>query len=194
VKTLIIDNYDSFTYIIKQYIGELGGKPEVFFNDEISIARIKKIQPTHIVLSPGPGTAEKKKDRGIMMELIKAFHKNIPILGICLGHQAIARFFDGKIVQSSDIMHGKRSNVFHNQKKIFHGVQNPLKVMRYHSLAVDPRFWLASDSMNTIAYTSDFTIMGIQHKQYPVFGIQFHPESLGTPEGKKILRNFLKTK
>lgn len=194
MKVLIIDNYDSFTHILKQYIGELGGHPQVFFNDQISIAQIKKMKPTHIVLSPGPGTVERKKDRGNMMEIIKTFHKTTPILGVCLGHQAIAKFFGGKIVRAAKIMHGKRSTIFHNHERIFRGVQNPLEVMRYHSLTVEPSFWLKSDDMDTVAYTSDFTIMGIQHKKYPVFGLQFHPESLGTPEGRKILRNFLRTK
>ena len=194
MKTLIIDNYDSFTYILKQYVGELGGNPEVFFNDQITVAQIKKMKPTHIILSPGPGTVEHKKDVGIMFEVIEAFYKNIPILGVCLGYQAIGKFFGAKIVRAPKIMHGKRSTIFHENKGIFKNIHNPLEVMRYHSLMLDTPFWMRSDEMTVTAYTSDFLIMAIEHSRYPVFGLQFHPESLGTEEGKKILRNFLKCK
>jgi len=192
MKTLIIDNYDSFTYILKQYVGELGGNPEVFFNDQITVAQIKKMKPTHIILSPGPGTVEHKKDVGVMFEVIKAFYKTIPILGVCLGHQAIGKFFGAKIVRAPKIMHGKRSTIFHENKGIFKGVHNSLEVMRYHSLMLDTPFWMRSDEITVTAYTSDFLIMGIEHNRYPVYGLQFHPESLGTQEGKKIIRNFLK--
>jgi anthranilate synthase component II len=192
MKTLIIDNYDSFTYILRQYVGELRGNPEVFFNDQISVARIKKMKPSHIILSPGPGTVDHKKDVGMMFEVIEAFHRTIPILGVCLGHQAIGKYFGGKIVRAPKIMHGKRSIVFHEHKGVFGNVRNPLEVMRYHSLMLDTPFWMRSDEMTVTAYTSDFTIMGIQHNKYPVFGVQFHPESLGTQEGHKILRNFLR--
>lgn len=194
MKTLIIDNYDSFTYILKQYVGELGGNPQVFFNDRITVAQIKEMKPTHIILSPGPGTVEHKKDVGVMFEVIEAFHKNIPILGVCLGHQAIGKYFGAKIVSAPKIMHGKRSTIFHEQKGIFKNIHNPLEVMRYHSLILDIPFWMRSNDMTITAYTSDFLIMGIQHNQYPVFGLQFHPESLGTKDGKKLLRNFLKYK
>jgi len=192
MKTLIIDNYDSFTHILKQYVGELRGNPEVFFNDHISVAQIKKIRPTHIILSPGPGTVDRKKDVGIMFEAIEAFHKTIPILGVCLGHQAIGKYFGAKIVRAPKIMHGKRSTIFHDHKGIFRNVQNPLEVMRYHSLMLDTPFWMRSDEMTVAAYTSDFVIMAIQHSKYPVYGLQFHPESLGTQEGHLILKNFLK--
>ena len=191
-KTLIIDNYDSFTYILKQYIGELGGNPKVYFNDQISVAQIKKMKPTHIVLSPGPGTVTHKKDVGVMFDVIDAFHKKIPILGVCLGHQALGKYFGAKIVRAPKIMHGKRSTIFHNHEGIFKNVHNPLEVMRYHSLMIDIPFWMKSDDMDVTAYTSDFLIMGMQHKKYPLYGVQFHPESLGSKEGKKILKNFLK--
>jgi len=193
-KTLIIDNYDSFTHILKQYVGELGGKPKVFLNDKISVNQIIRIKPTHIILSPGPGTVEHKKDIGVMLEIIDAFHKKIPILGVCLGHQAIGKYFGAKIVKAPKIMHGKRSTIFHDHKGIFRNVHNPLEVMRYHSLTLDIPFWMRSDEMTITAYTSDFTIMGMEHNKYPVFGVQFHPESLGTKEGHKILKNFLKCK
>jgi para-aminobenzoate synthetase component II len=189
-KVLIIDNYDSFTYILKQYVGELGGNPEVYLNDKITIRQIEKIKPTHIILSPGPGTVDHAKDVGIMFDVIKKFHKTIPILGVCLGHQAICRFFGGKIIRAPKVMHGKRSNIYHLGCGILKGVKNPFEAMRYHSLIVDSPFWMNSE-MDVTAHTEDFLIMAVQHVKYPVFGVQFHPESLGTPEGKKIIRNFL---
>jgi len=191
-KTIIIDNYDSFTYILRQYIGELGGNPEVYLNDKISVAQIRKMKPTHIILSPGPGTVNNKKDVGVMLDVIDAFYKKIPILGVCLGHQAIGKYFGAKIVRAPKIMHGKRSTIFHNNKGIFRDVQNPLEVMRYHSLIIDTSFCMKSDEIDVTAHTSDFLIMGIQHKKYPLYGLQFHPESLGTKDGIKLLKNFLK--
>jgi anthranilate synthase component 2 len=194
LKTLIIDNYDSFTYILKQYFGRLGGHPEVHFNDQISVAQIKRIKPTHIVLSPGPGTVDCKKDVGVMFDIIDTFYRQVPILGVCLGHQALGKYFGAKIVRAPKVMHGKRSTVFHSHEGIFRGVHNPLEVMRYHSLIVDTPFWMESDDVDVTAYTSDFLIMGLRHKKYPVYGVQFHPESLGTEEGIKILRNFLRAR
>ena len=190
-KTLIIDNYDSFTYILKQYVGELCGNPEVFFHDKISISQIKKLKPTHIILSPGPGTADNPKDIGIMPIIIKEFYKKIPILGVCLGHQSLAKVFGGKIIRAPKIMHGKRSNIYHLGIGLFKGIVSPIEAMRYHSLIIDTPFWMNSE-FNTVAHTSDFLIMGIQHNKYPVFGVQFHPESLGTKNGKIIIKNFLK--
>jgi anthranilate synthase component 2 len=210
MKTLIIDNYDSFTYILKQYFGELGGNPEVYFHDKISVSQIKKLKPTHIILSPGPGTADNPKDVGIMPAVIKEFYNKIPILGVCLGYQAIAKHFGGQIVRAPKIMHGKRSKIYFKETEhrkqetaescvlcpvsyngIFKGVKNPFTAMRYHSLIIDTPFWM-NPEVDVTAHTSDFLIMAIQHKKYPVFGVQFHPESLGTKEGKKIIRNFLK--
>ena len=209
MKTLIIDNYDSFTYILKQYVGELGGNPEVYLNDKITIRQIEKIKPTHIILSPGPGTVEHAKDVGIIFDVIKKFHKTIPILGVCLGHQAICKFFGGKIVRAPKIMHGKRSKIYYKDTGhrtqdtaesrvpssescdgIFKGVHNPFEAMRYHSLIVATPFWM-NPEVNVTAHTEDFLIMAVQHAKYPLFGVQFHPESLGTKEGKKIIRNFL---
>jgi len=189
-KVLIIDNYDSFTYILKQYVGELGGNPEVYLNDKITIRQIEKIKPSHIILSPGPGTVEHAKDVGIMFDVIKRFHKTIPILGVCLGHQAICKFFGGKIIRAPKVMHGKRSNIYHLGCGMLKGVKNPFEAMRYHSLIVDSPFWMNTE-MDVTAHTEDFLIMAVQHVKYPVFGVQFHPESLGTKEGKKIIRNFL---
>ncbi|MFH0838137.1 MAG: aminodeoxychorismate/anthranilate synthase component II [Patescibacteria group bacterium] len=194
MNTLIIDNYDSFTYILRQYVGELRGNPEVHFNDKISVAQIKKMKPTHIILSPGPGTVEHKRDVGVMFEVIEAFYKTIPILGVCLGHHAIGKYFGARIVRAPKIMHGKRSTIFHDHKGIFRNVRNPLEVMRYHSLILDTPFWMRSDDFTVTAYTSDFLIMGMEHNKYPVYGVQFHPESLGTQEGHLLLKNFLKRK
>jgi anthranilate synthase/aminodeoxychorismate synthase-like glutamine amidotransferase len=208
-KVLIIDNYDSFTYILKQYFGELGGNPEVFFHDKITVNQIKRMKPTHIVLSPGPGTVEHKNDVGIMLDVIREFYNKIPILGVCLGHQAIGKFFGAKIVRAPKIMHGKRSKIYHNREGILKGLKDPFDAMRYHSLALqfpisnDPIPPMESVTLRSLrtnpqspivitAQSDDKVIMGIQHKQYPVFGVQFHPESLGTPEGKKIINNFLK--
>ncbi|MBN2086895.1 aminodeoxychorismate/anthranilate synthase component II [Candidatus Peregrinibacteria bacterium] len=190
MKTLIIDNYDSFTYILKQYFGELGGNPIVFQNDKITISQIKKLKPTHIVLSPGPGTVSEPKDVGVMFDVILEFYKKTPILGVCLGHQAICNFFGGKIVRAPKIMHGKRSSIYHLNRGIFKGIHNPLEAMRYHSLIVNTPFWMNKE-VDIVAHTSDFLIMGVQHQKYPVFGLQFHPESLGTRNGKKIIKNFL---
>ena len=189
-KVLIIDNYDSFTYILKQYFGELDGNPEVFFHDKITVAQIKKMKPTHIVLSPGPGTVEESKDIGMMPKIIEAFYKTIPILGVCLGHQMIGKFFGGGIVRAPKIMHGKRSQIYHEKGGIFKGLKSPFDAMRYHSLALETR----NSKLETIketAWADKHLIMGIEHEKYPVFGIQFHPESLGTSFGKQLIRNFL---
>jgi len=191
-KVVIIDNYDSFTHILKQYVGELNGNPEVYFNDEITVAQLKKIKPTHLILSPGPGTVDTPKDVGVTLEVIEAFYQTIPILGVCLGHQALAKCFGGTIAASPKIMHGKRSKVYHDQKKLFNGVQNPATMMRYHSLMVDSSFWL-SDDFEVTAHTEELLIMAIEHQKYPVFGVQFHPESLGSTQGKKLIQNFLNT-
>ncbi len=190
-RVLIIDNYDSFTHIIKQYVGELGYEPVVFLNDHISLNQIKRMEPSHIILSPGPGTVENEKDVGVMMDAIDQLYKKIPILGICLGYQAIVKYFGGKIISAPEVRHGKQSIIFHNRKGLFKGLKNPATVMRYHSLAVDPSFWLTSKEMKVSAYADDWVIMGVEHNEYPIFGVQFHPESLGTVGGKGLLRNFL---
>ena len=190
MKVLIIDNYDSFTHILKQYVGDLGGEPQVFLNDQITVKQIEKMKPTHIILSPGPGTVDEGADVGVMFEVIEHFYQKLPILGVCLGHQALAKYFGAKIVRAPKIMHGKRSKIYHQHQGIFKGLHNPMEVMRYHSLMADPSFFL-SDQMNVTAYTDDLLIMGLEHKTYPVFGVQFHPESLGTKEGKRLIRNFL---
>lgn len=190
MKTLIIDNYDSFTYNLYQYIGELNGNPVVYRNDEIDLNGVEKQSPTHIVLSPGPGHPAKKRDFGICAELIKKYDRNIPLLGVCLGHQGIVYYLGGDVVHAPVVMHGKTSVVIHNEDKIFFGIPKEFEVMRYHSLIGTNKNF--PKDLEIICETkNDNLIMGIKHKKYPLYGIQFHPESIGTPFGKKILENFL---
>jgi anthranilate synthase/aminodeoxychorismate synthase-like glutamine amidotransferase len=182
----MIDNYDSFTYNLVQYLGEMGQKLEVVRNDEISAADIAKIKPSRIVISPGPGFPE---DAGISVDVIRDYAGKIPILGVCLGHQAIGYAFGGKIVRAKNLMHGKTSKIYHDRKGIFDGVSNPFEATRYHSLLVERRTF--PDCLKITAETKDKEIMGLRHKTLKVYGVQFHPESILTKEGKKILRNFI---
>ncbi|HHW39912.1 MAG TPA: bifunctional anthranilate synthase component II/anthranilate phosphoribosyltransferase [Syntrophomonadaceae bacterium] len=184
---LVIDNYDSFTYNLVQYLGELGEKLVVYRNDRITVEEIRKMAPSAIVISPGPG---KPADAGITPEVIKAFSGSIPILGVCLGHQAIGEVFGGRVVPARRLMHGKTSEIYHDGRGIFRGVQNPFTATRYHSLAVD-RDALPS-CLEVSAWTRDGEIMGLRHREYPVEGVQFHPESVLTESGKEILKNFLR--
>ncbi len=193
IKTLIIDNHDSFTHLLAQRVGEAGGNPEVVLNDAVTVAELKKKHFTHLILSPGPGTVDNPKDRGIMLEAIEAFWKKVPILGVCLGHQGLGKFFGGTIISAPTPVHGKRALVYHDGTGVFKGVPNPCTVMRYHSLVVDPSFFLKRADVDVTATTDDFLIMGLAHRKYPVFGVQFHPESIGTPDGMQVIRNFLKT-
>ena len=193
--TLLIDNYDSFTYNLYQYLAELGGRPVVYRNDEISLSSIKKLKPSHIVISPGPGNPKRKKDFGVCTEVIKKLGESgVPILGVCLGHQGIASVFGGKISHAPKIMHGKSSriNVIY-KSPIFSGVPKNFNAMRYHSLIISKSS--LPECFIVIAETAaDKLIMAIQHEKYPVYGIQFHPESFATEYGKKILNNFLQIK
>jgi anthranilate synthase/aminodeoxychorismate synthase-like glutamine amidotransferase len=184
---LMIDNYDSFTYNLVQYFGELGKEIKVFRNDKISIEKIKKLKPEKIVISPGPGRPE---DAGITCEVIKAFAGKIPILGVCLGHQAIGFVYGGRIINAKNLMHGKTSLVYHNRKTIFKSIPNPFEATRYHSLLVEKKS--LPQELEVIAWTKQGEIMGLKHKQLPVWGVQFHPESILTKFGKNILANFLK--
>ena len=183
---LVIDNYDSFTYNLVQYLGELGAKLEVFRNDKITVGRIKKMRPAKIVISPGPG---KPSDAGISEEVIAVFGKTTPILGVCLGHQAIGEAFGGRIVGARSLMHGKTSKIYHDGKGIFKGIRNPFEATRYHSLIVERKSF--PKALKITAETKDKEIMGLVHKKYPIYGVQFHPESILTLEGKKLLKNFL---
>jgi len=183
---LLIDNYDSFTYNLVQYLGELDAAPVVFRNDRITLGRIKKIKPAKIIISPGPG---RPRDAGISRKLIREFSGRVPILGVCLGHQCIGEVFGGRIVVAGNIMHGKTSLVYHNGKGIFKNVQNPFVATRYHSLIVKRDSVPAA--LEVTAWTEKKEIMALKHKKHPTGGVQFHPESILTPEGKKILANFL---
>ncbi len=188
---LILDNYDSFTYNLYQLIGELENDILVKRNDEISIEEIRQIQPDRIIISPGPGNPLNKRDFGICMDVIREFHGIIPILGVCLGHQGIFAAFGGKIRRSEPI-HGKLSQIHHTNDGIFEGVQNSLPATRYHSLICDEE--TVPDCIEITAKTDDGTIMGIKHIDSPIFGLQFHPESIGTDQGIEIIKNFLEIK
>ncbi len=176
---LMIDNYDSFTYNLVQYLSELGGKLVVRRNDKISIEEIEKLKPAHIVISPGPG---RPSDAGISEEVIKKFGPKIPLLGVCLGHQGIGEVFGGKVIRADKLMHGKTSQIYHDNSPIFKGLSNPFEATRYHSLIVERKS--LPDVFQITAWTKDNEIMGIAHKSLPIWGVQFHPESILTKEGK----------
>jgi anthranilate synthase/aminodeoxychorismate synthase-like glutamine amidotransferase len=182
---LLLDNYDSFTFNLAQYLGELGAPPLVKRNDEISLDEVETMHPDHIVISPGPGRPE---DAGISVELIRRFGSSIPVLGVCLGHQSIGIAFGGQVVRAAQLMHGKTSSVQHDGRGVFKGVQQPFVAGRYHSLVVAEPL---PESLEMAAKTEDGTIMGVRHRSFPVHGVQFHPESVLTGEGRQLLRNFL---
>ena len=183
---LVIDNYDSFTYNLVQYLGELGEDVEVRRNDEITIEDIEEKLPSRIVISPGPGCPG---DAGISLSLLTHFAGRIPMLGVCLGHQAIGEAFGGRVVRASKVVHGKASEVLHDGKSIFRELDSPFKAGRYHSLVVERES--LPDCLEVSAETPDGVIMGLRHREKHVEGVQFHPESILTPQGKKLLRNFL---
>jgi len=184
---LIIDNYDSFTYNLVQYLGQLGAETAVYRNDEISLDEIKVMNPAAIVISPGPCSP---KEAGISVDVVRRYHKDIPIMGVCLGHQSIGYAFGADIVRAPRLMHGKVSPILNDGKTIFKGLANPFPAGRYHSLIVDRG--TLPECLEVSAETAEGEIMGLRHREYPVEGIQFHPESILTPNGKRILRNFLK--
>lgn len=184
---LMIDNYDSFTYNLVQYFGELGEEIEVFRNDKVSLSEIEKLNPEILVISPGPGTP---KDAGISLDLINHFTGKLPILGVCLGHQCIGESFGGNIVPAPRLMHGKTSLIHHDGKDIFKELPNPLEATRYHSLIIEKE--TLPDCLEINAWTEEQEIMGVKHKECSVWGVQFHPESILTTSGKKLLNNFLK--
>ncbi len=183
---LMIDNYDSFTYNLVQYLGALGANIKVFRNDKITIGKIKGLRPRKIVISPGPGRPE---DAGISCAVIKAFAGSIPILGVCLGHQCIGAVYGGRIIGAKKLMHGKTSWIYHNKKDIFRSIPNPFEATRYHSLLVERKS--LPECLEITAWTRELEIMGLKHKKYPLWGVQFHPESILTKVGKNILKNFL---
>jgi anthranilate synthase/aminodeoxychorismate synthase-like glutamine amidotransferase len=183
---LMIDNYDSFTYNLVQYLEELGEELRVYRNDKIAVAEIEKLKPSRIVISPGPGIPH---EAGISEAVIKYFAGKIPILGVCLGHQAIGEVFGGKIIRAKSIMHGKTSKIHHDGKTIFAGLPNPFIATRYHSLVVEKES--LPNVLEISAWTDDGEIMGLRHKELKVEGVQFHPESILTSSGKPLLANFL---
>ncbi len=184
---LMIDNYDSFTYNLVQYLGQLGEEVAVRRNDEITLVEIEAMKPEAIFLSPGPCSPEQA---GITVDVVRTFHPRIPILGVCLGHQAIASAFGGRVVRAGRIMHGKTSPILNDGRTIFEGLASPFPAGRYHSLLVERE--TLPDCLEISAETEEGEIMGLRHKRWPVEGIQFHPESILTPGGKRIIRNFLK--
>jgi len=184
---LMIDNYDSFTYNLVQYLGELGQDLKVYRNNKITIAEIEEMKPERIVISPGPCTP---KEAGISIDLILNYAGKLPILGVCLGHQSIGEAFGGDVIRAPYLMHGKTSMIHHDGKTIFNGLPNPFEATRYHSLII--RRDTLPRSLEISAWTEDGIIMGVRHKQFKVEGVQFHPESILTNVGKDLLRNFLK--
>jgi anthranilate synthase/aminodeoxychorismate synthase-like glutamine amidotransferase len=187
MKLLVIDNYDSFTYNLVQLFGEMDVDLTVKRNDEISIDEIKKLKPDRICISPGPGRPE---NAGISSELIRELGPRVPILGVCLGHQCIAQVFGGEVVRAEKLMHGKTSKIHHPRQGVFKDLAEPLEATRYHSLIVKRES--LPDSLEITAETDDGEIMGLQHRQFPIHGVQFHPESILTTEGRKLLANFLR--
>ena len=183
---LIIDNYDSFTYNLVQYFGELGAEMKVVRNDALDISGVKALAPERICISPGPCTPN---EAGISCEVIRELGSSLPILGVCLGHQAIGQVYGGDVVRADRLMHGKTSQIHHNGSSVFKGMPNPFQATRYHSLIVKRD--TLPDCLEITAWTDEGEIMGLRHKQYPVHGVQFHPESILTEDGRRMLRNFL---
>ena len=186
---IVIDNYDSFTYNLVQYLGEMGEELRVFRNNRVTLPEIEALKPTHIVISPGPCTPN---EAGISLDVIKTYAGRIPILGVCLGHQAIGQAFGGRVVRAARVMHGKTSKIFHDEKGVFFGLPNPFEATRYHSLLIERA--TVPDALDVTAKTWDEEIMAVRHKTLPVEGVQFHPESFLTTAGKELLRNFLARK
>jgi anthranilate synthase/aminodeoxychorismate synthase-like glutamine amidotransferase len=186
---LMIDNFDSFTYNLVQYLGELGAKVEVFRNDQISVAQVQALAPTHIVLSPGPCTPN---EAGVTLPLLEGLAGKLPILGVCLGHQAIGQAFGGAVVRAGQVMHGKVSRIRHDGKGVFTGIPDDFVATRYHSLVVEPATLPAC--LEVTARSEDGEIMGLRHRSLPVEGVQFHPEALLTEHGHRMLQNFIENR
>ena len=184
-RVLVIDNYDSFVYILVQYLGEIGLEPVVYRNDKLSIQEVSRLDVDAILISPGPGTP---RDSGISMDLLKAYKDIKPIFGVCLGLQCIGEFFGGNVIRAPEVMHGKTSSISHTEQGVFTKISNPLEATRYHSLVVERDS--LPDVLEITAETDDGIVMGLRHKQYRIEGVQFHPESILTREGHSILKNF----
>jgi anthranilate synthase component 2 len=191
MNVLIIDNYDSFVYNLAQYVGELGSKPMVYRNDQLTLNRIKRLKPDRIIISPGPGTPEHKKYFGICLDILHKLSPNVPTLGVCLGNQGIGYAFGARIKPASKIMHGKTSRIVHDGEGVLEGIKSPFEATRYHSLVVD-KDSLPSCLKITALSLDDAEIMGLRHSTYPIEGVQFHPESIITLEGMNLIQNFLK--
>jgi anthranilate synthase component 2 len=189
MRVLILDNYDSFVYNLYQAVGELDARPVVVRNDALGFDQVAALEPDRIIISPGPGSPENPRYFGVCKRVILELGARVPTLGVCLGHQGIIHAFGGRVVRAPQVMHGKTSVIYHNDRGIFRGVKNAFEAMRYHSL-VGERESLPG-CLEVTAKTWDDVIMGVQHESLPIYGIQFHPESIGTPEGKQILRHFL---
>jgi anthranilate synthase component 2 len=190
LKVLVIDNYDSFVYNLVQYIGELGAEVLVYRNDQVSLEQVKKLKPDRIVISPGPGTPEDARYFGVCAAILQDVSRRVPTLGVCLGHQGIIHAFGGKIVSAKRLMHGKTCAVKHDGKGVFNGVRNPFTATRYHSLAGD-KCSIPSCLQVTAVSIADGEVMGVRHAEYPIEGVQFHPESILCEDGKLIMKNFL---
>ncbi|MCA9999549.1 MAG: aminodeoxychorismate/anthranilate synthase component II [Anaerolineales bacterium] len=182
---IVIDNYDSFTYNLVQYFGELGADIKVFRNDQVTLAEIRALNPSHICISPGPGDPD---DGGISNTVIRELGPTTPVLGVCLGHQCMGQVFGGKVVRAPRLMHGKTSPVYHNGTGLFAGLPTPFQATRYHSLIVQEPL---PDCLEVTAYTAEEEVMGLRHKEFPVVGVQFHPESILTEYGREMLGNFI---
>ena len=193
MKVLVIDNYDSFVYNLVQYMGELGAETVVYRNDQITLNEATKLKPDRIVISPGPGNPEDEKYFGVCTKILQNLSPIIPTLGVCLGHQGIINAYGGKIIHAKKLMHGKTCTIKHNQKALFEGVRNPLTATRYHSLAGE-RESIPDCLQITAESVEDGEIMGIRHVEYPIYGVQFHPESILCEDGKLIIKNFLEDK
>jgi anthranilate synthase component 2 len=192
MKTVILDNYDSFTFNLYQYIGELDERPLVFRNDEITLEELAALGPQRIIVSPGPGSPADAAYFGVCARAIRELGPTIPLLGVCLGHHGIVHAFGGRVIRAREAMHGKTSYVTHDNRGIFRGLPRSFEAMRYHSLVGEAE--TLPDCLEISARTSDGVLMGVRHRQYPIDGIQFHPESVGTPVGKRLLTNFLHMK
>jgi len=190
MRTVILDNYDSFTFNLYQYLAELDEPPRVFRNDQISLSELRRLNPERIVISPGPGHPANPAYFGVCMDVLLKLGPFIPTLGVCLGHQGIICAFGGKVVPAARVMHGKTSVVIHDGAEMFRGIPRRFEAMRYHSLVGDPKSMPAC--LCVTAWTEDGTIMGVQHCEHPIYGVQFHPESIGTTFGKRLLGNFLR--
>ncbi|SEM40929.1 anthranilate synthase component 2 [Stigmatella aurantiaca] len=190
MRTLIIDNYDSFTYNLYQYVGELDERPLVYRNDALTLEQVKALAPDRIIISPGPGSPDNPAYFGVCMRVILELGPTLPVLGVCLGHQGIISAFGGKVVRAPSPIHGKVFPIEHNGSEIFQGLPTRLDVMRYHSLVGEPSSIPACLEVTARTVEGDI-IMGVRHRRYPIYGIQFHPESIGTQTGKQMLRNFL---